>query len=395
MHGAPAPTGVVYPAEQATKQPRRWAAVDAARGAAVAGMLVVEQMPGGPRAHPWLVHAEWNGWTGADLVFPAFLFLVGIGVDELLRRRGTQGLGRLMRRAISLLVLGILFNAWAADGRNFQDARWPGVLQRIGLVSMLCGVAVIVLRRRIWPILAVAGGTLVLYAQLLTRVPLPCGTGVITPDCNVPGRLDIALFGAAHIYHQGGLGHDPEGLLSTLGALGTTLIGVAVGRALRNRRGWRTVAVLAATAVLMWASTHLGLAGPAVNKRLWTPAFVLLTGATSISLLLACHLIADVLATRSVISVAVAAKAVSAPWTALGRNALVVYVGQHVFGAILQATPAHLGTQQTSVAGLLQHQVFSNGWFGLDSQWTYVVAMLLFWTAIATVMHSIRWYVTL
>jgi heparan-alpha-glucosaminide N-acetyltransferase len=390
-----APVGVVYPVARTMRRPRRWAGVDAARGVAVAGMLVVEQMPGGPKAHPWLVHATWNGWTGADLVFPCFLFLVGIGVDEMLRRRGARGLGRLCRRAIALVVIGILFNAWPADGRNFEFARWPGVLQRIGLVGLLCGIIVVLLRRRIWPIVAVTGGLLVLYAQLLTKVALVCGTGVVAQDCNVPGAVDAAVFGTAHIYHQGALGHDPEGLVSTIGALATALVGVAVVRALRAWPGWRGVGTVAGAATLMWAATHFHLAGPDVNKRLWTPAFVLLTGATSIFSLLVCHVVADMAGTRAMRGVRVAANAVAWPWVALGRNALIVYVGQHVLGAIVQSTPAHIAGQRTSVAGYLQNHVLAGGWFGLDSQWTYVTAMLVLWTAVAAAMHSVRWYVTL
>ncbi len=201
----------------------------------------MEQLPVGPRRHPWLIHAVWNGWTGADLVFPAFLFLAGIGIDELVRRKGRASLLRLTRRAIALLVLGVLFNAWDGAGADFTDARWPGVLQRIGVVSLACGVVVVLCRRGIWPVVLVAGGLLVLYAQLLVRVPLACGTGVITPACNVPGHLDLAIFGAAHIYDHGVFGYDPEGLLSTMGALATALIGVAVGRALRARPGWLTM----------------------------------------------------------------------------------------------------------------------------------------------------------
>jgi heparan-alpha-glucosaminide N-acetyltransferase len=391
----PAPAGVSYDAARTREAHGRWAGLDAARGVAVAGMLVVEQLPVGPRRHPWLMHAAWNGWTGADLVFPAFLFLAGIGIDELVHRLGRASLLRLVRRAIALLVLGVLFNAWDAAGADFADARWPGVLQRIGVVSLACGVVVVLCRRGIWPVLLVAGVLLVLYAQLLVRVPLACGTGVITPACNVPGHLDLAVFGAAHIYNQGAFGYDPEGLLSTMGALATALIGVSVGRALRARPGWLTMAGLCGVAFACWAATHLGVAGPAVNKRMWTPAFVLLTAATSIVLLLGCQVVADIGGRQLSPIVRVGSRAAAWPWVALGRNALVVYVGQHVLGAVLAQTPAHVGTRLTTAAAYLQEHFFGRGWFGLDSQWTYVVAMLAFWTAVAAAMHRARWYVTL
>jgi predicted acyltransferase len=392
---APAPGGVSYDAACTPEAPSRWAGLDAARGVAVAGMLLVEQLPIGPRSHPWLIHAAWNGWTGADLVFPAFLFLAGIGIDELVRRRGRTALLRLTRRAVALVVLGVLFNAWAGAGADFTDARWPGVLQRIGVVSLACGAVVILCRRGIWPILLLAGAMLVLYAQLLIRVPLACGTGVLTPACNLPGHLDLALFGAAHVYNHGAFGYDPEGLLSTVGALATALIGVAVGRAMRARPGWLTMAALCGTAFACWVATHAGLAGPAVNKRMWTPAFVLLTAAISIILLLACHLVADLCARQPNQILRFGSRVVGWPWAVLGRNALVVYVGQHVLGAVLAQTPVHVGPRLTTAAGYLQAHTFAGGWLGLDPQWTYVTVMLLLWTAVAAAMHRARWYVTL
>ena len=389
---------VTYAPPRGDTRTGRWAALDVARGVAVAGMLLVEQLPAGPGEYPWLRHASWNGWTGADLVFPAFLFLVGISVDQLIGRRGAAAIGRLAKRALALVVVGVLFNAWAADGGDFAQARWPGVLQRIGIVSFACGLIVVLLRRKAWPVLAIAAGLLVCYAQLLTRVPLACGTGVITQACNLPGRVDVAVFGSAHIYHQGAFGHDPEGLLSTLGALATALLGVCAGRFMRARPGWRTFAALGGLALLGWLSTRVGFAGPTVNKRLWTPAFVLLTGTTSVALLLVCHLVADTAGEAAAASRRVVrgvARAIAWPWAALGRNALIVYVGQHVLGAILQKTPAHNGSQPTSLAGYLQGRTFAGGWFGLDAQWTYVVAMLALWSAVAAAMHSARWYVTL
>jgi heparan-alpha-glucosaminide N-acetyltransferase len=392
---APAPSGISYEAARAPELPGRWAGLDAARGVAVAGMLLVEQLPTGPRSHPWLIHAAWNGWTGADLVFPAFLFLAGIGVDELVRRHGRASLLRLARRAVALVVLGILFNAWSGAGADFTNARWPGVLQRIGLVSLACGVLVALCRRGIWPPVLVAGAMLLVYAQLLTRVPLGCGTGVITPACNLPGHLDVALFGAPHVYNGGAFGYDPEGLLSTLGALATALIGVAVGRAMRAWSGWVTIASLCGAAFACWAATRLGLAGPAVNKRLWTPAFVLLTAATSIVLLVACHLVADIGGRQPSPIVRFGSRLAAWPWAVLGRNALVVYMGQHVVGAILAQTPVHVGSHLTTAAGYLQDRTFAGGWLGLDPQWTYVTVMLLLWTAVAAAMHRARWYVTL
>jgi predicted acyltransferase len=391
----PATAGVSYNAARTPPAPSRWAGLDAARGVAVAGMLLVEQLPTQPRRHPWLMHAAWNGWTGADLVFPAFLFLVGISIDELVRRRGRASLLRLARRAVALLVLGVLFNAWAGAGADFSDARWPGVLQRIGLVSLVCGAVVVVCRRRTWPILLLAGTLLISYAQLLVRVPLSCGTGVITPACNVPGRLDLALFGGSHIYNGGAFGYDPEGLLSTVGALTTALIGVAVGRTMRARPGWFTAVGLSVVAFSCWEATHLELVGPQVNKRLWTPAFVLLTAATSIVLLLVCHLVADCFDHHRNAMLRFGSRAIAWPWVVLGRNALIVYVGQHVVGAVLAQTSVHTDQGVMQASGYLQTRLLTGGWLGLDPQWTYVTAMLLLWIAVAIAMHLARWHVTL
>ncbi len=127
---------------------------------------------------------------------------------------------------------------------------------------------------------------------------------------------------------------------------------------------------------------------------MWTPGFVLLTAATSIVLLLVCLVVADVTARQANPVLRIGGRVLTWPWAALGRNALVVYVGQHVLGAVLAQTPAHVGTRLTTAAGYLQEH-FGRGWLGLDSQWTYVAVMLAFWTTIAGAMHCARWYVTL
>jgi heparan-alpha-glucosaminide N-acetyltransferase len=319
------------------RERKRVVALDVTRGLFVAGMLIVEQLPGdAATTWPWLRHAQWTGWTGADLVFPGFLFVAGTTMAITLRKGWTTGTGvRLLRRTLVLLAAGLVFNAYGHGG---EPLRLPGVLQRIA-VAGLAAALIILASRRTWWIVAVAiVGLLAAEHQALTLVSLDCGRGVITPECNVAGAVDESVFGAEHLYHQGTLGHDPEGLLGTLGATATVLLGWLAGLLVLRRH----TAALAALAVGLWGAALLW-PDMLTGKRLWTPPFVFRTAAISAGVLVVADVLFDRLgrqrAARTVTTIA------AYPWVVLGRNALVVYVGQHMLGnAVAQHlvfTPDH------------------------------------------------------
>lgn len=267
----------------------RFQSVDALRGLTVAAMLLVNDPGDWGHVYAPLEHAAWHGCTPTDLVFPFFLFIVGVSLSLSMGPRLDAGAdhGALRRtvlvRALRIIVLGLVLHAfahWIMDTRAFRPF---GVLQRIGLCFALAGLLAIEARPRTqW----VAFGAILLgYWALLSW------GGPLSKEGNLASRLDTALLGrfAYEFDPVTGRGHEPEGLLSTLPAIATTLLGVRAGDWLRRgqrSRLWRVglVALLAG-----WAWSY---AFP-FNKQLWTSSYVLWSGGWALLALWAAHELVD------------------------------------------------------------------------------------------------------
>jgi len=251
----------------------RYTSVDSLRGLAVAAMLLVNNPGDWDHVYPPLRHAQWHGCTPTDLIFPLFLFIVGVSVAlGLLPRMARGDDKRQLRRSVYLRAakivgLGLLLHAlafWWLDKEFFRP--W-GVLQRIGLCYLVTAVAALHLRPRMqWWLIA----TLLLGYWLL----LAAGGGY-APLENLPSRIDTALLGPMNYQFDAstGRGHDPEGLLSMLGAVATTLLGLRAGDWLRRGQTGRILAIAAAALIVggLW-SLWLPL-----NKNLWTSSYALWT----------------------------------------------------------------------------------------------------------------------
>jgi predicted acyltransferase len=299
---------------------QRHVAVDALRGLTVAAMLLVNTPGDWSHVYPPLLHAEWNGCTPTDLIFPMFLFVVGVSAALALLPRIEAGEDRsaLLRaaawRAVRIVALGLALHVlawWWLDRPHFRP--W-GVLQRIGLCYAAVALCAIHLRPRGQWMLCI--GVLAGYALVLAI------GGMVRFE--TPGdRLDTALLGPLLYRYDdaSGLGHDPEGLLSTVPAIATTLLGLRAGawlRAGRMRALWAlAVALLAFGAVLaQWQP---------MNKALWSPAYALWTGGWAMSALLVAHVVFE-----------------RWRWPPLGHsfgiNAIVAYAGSAVMVYALAAT---------------------------------------------------------
>ena len=366
------------PGQDAATARVRFSSLDAVRGLAVAGMVLVENLPGPLESFRWWRHATWHGLTIADVVFPLFLVLVGAGMAQWLRPPvSARTMRRLVARSLALIVIGLLVFGWWGEGGPLDSLRIPGVLQRIGVAGLLAGVLIVGLRR--WWLVALASAfLLVAYGWTLTVPTLDGCRGIDVPSCTVPGQIDSATFGSSHLYRDGAAGYDPEGLPSTAGAVASVLIGWLAGDLLRRRRVGDLVALGGVCFVLgvLWESAL------EVNKRLWTPSFVLVTAAISIGLIALAHVSVD----RSRV-----ASTLAFPLIALGRNALLVYVGQHAVGVWISR--AHVGTV-TASTWLIEH--VAQRWVQPPGAYfLYAVGMLAAWTLLACLLHARRWYVTL
>ncbi|MEK8033628.1 heparan-alpha-glucosaminide N-acetyltransferase domain-containing protein [Ideonella sp. DXS29W] len=262
--------------------------VDALRGLTVAMMIFVNDP--GDWSHLWwpFEHAEWHGCTPTDLIFPTFLFLVGVslalaGGPKLDAAADVTGLQRAWWwRSLRILLLGWGLAALTAFSFD-QHMRLLGVLQRIALCFGLVGWLYLhTSSRQRWLTLA---GLLGGYGLLLAL------GGDLGRDGSLPSRVDVALLGPWSYRYDAatGLGYEPEGLLSTLGAAASTLWGTLCGDWLRRRES-RSIMAAGVTAAL--AGVALSTWQP-MNKALWTPAFVLFTGGVAALALVALHTAID------------------------------------------------------------------------------------------------------
>src|SRR5579864_2997186 len=285
MAGAQTLSQTVSTSAVAKAPTERLTSIDIYRGLMVAGMIFVDN-PGSDDLAYWPIkHSQWNGWTPADLIFPSFLFLVGVSMVFSFNARLRRGQSRqqIFRHAISrsliLIVIGLVVNAMPIYGLDVHTWRIYGVLQRIALCYFAAAILVLWSNWRGQLIALLA--CLVGYWAILRFAPVP-GFGVpghdipfMDPERNIVAWLDRKLL-MGRLYN--GV-RDPEGLLSTIPAIGTALMGVLTGQWLRSSASARTkmfrmagAGVLVLAAGLVWGRWF------PINKNLWTSSFVLLTG---------------------------------------------------------------------------------------------------------------------
>ena len=279
-------------------RPTRLVSLDVFRGLTVMLMTVVNNPGDWGHIYPPLEHAEWNGCTPTDLVFPFFLFIVGVSLAYALAAARRDGLplgpvlARVARRAAILFGLGVFTSLYPHF--DFATVRIMGVLQRIALVYLGCSVICLTTKWKTQVLLLII--VLASYAALMQLVPVPgVGPANLEPTTNLGAWLDRTLLTEPHLWPTSRT-WDPEGLLGTLPALGTGLLGLLAGTWLR----WPGPARLSKPAGLALAGVVAVLAGLAwshwlpINKALWTSSYVLFTGGLALGLLALLYWLCDV-----------------------------------------------------------------------------------------------------
>jgi predicted acyltransferase len=263
-----------------------------------------------------LEHAAWEGFRFYDLIFPLFLFLVGCVLPYSLdkyRATPNRAYARIARRAGLLVLLGLICNGLL--NFNWPDLRVSGVLQRIGICYGVA--ALIVLQCRVRGQVAAAIGILLTYWALLALVPAPGGVaGDLARETNLAGYLDRLLLPGKILEPYYGFG-DNEGLLSTVPAIATTLLGALAGQWLKSSAApWRKVGGLAAAGCACLASGYAWSFAFPIIKNLWTSSFVLVAGGWSLLLLALFYAVIDVLGWHRWAFF----------WIVIGANAITIYV---------------------------------------------------------------------
>ena len=269
-----------------------------------------------------LTHARWEGFNFFDFVFPLFVFITGVSIvlslSRLVEREGRlQAHIRVVRRAALLYVLGLIL--YGGISQHWADIRYGGVLQRIAFCYLFASL--LFLNFNVRGLLVAFATLLIGYWALMTFVPVPgIGAGSFAPDANLANWID------AH-YLPGRLWdrtRDPEGILSTLPAIGTCLIGVFAGLLLKDERLQATHQSLwlIGAGVAMVVAGHLWALQFPVIKAIWTSSFVLVAGGYSLLLLGMAHQVIDVWGFRRGVTV----------FTWIGANAITLYFINSVFG---------------------------------------------------------------
>jgi predicted acyltransferase len=307
--------------------------LDVLRGLAVAGMIVVNNPGDWTAVYPPLMHAYWTGLTVADLVFPGFVFTMGAAVPFAFARRRAAGASiadlhrHIGARVVVLVALGLVLNAVSASPQ-ISPLRIPGVLQRLALAYLVTAIVVLHVRQARW--LVVAAVLSVGHWALLTLVPFGGhAAGTISPDANLARFIDTHVFGR----HALAIPIDPEGLLGTLTAAASAILGAATGELMRRQPAdaIRARALAAGGAVALAAGWLWSLVLP-LSKPLWTGSFVLATAGIATLVLAAIYFAVDVRGLRRW----------CLPLAWLGANALVVYAGSEVARRLLDTPKAWL-----------------------------------------------------
>jgi predicted acyltransferase len=354
---------------------QRLLSLDVVRGITIAFMIMVNNN-GGSGSWGFMNHANWNGLTPTDLVFPTFVFVVGASIVFAFDARLARGASRsqlawhTLRRAGILFLLGIVVNGFPFF--ELGHLRIYGVLQRIAVCYLVVGLFYL-WDRRVSSKVAVLVAALVGYWVLLRWVPVP-GAGVpgrdipfLDPDLNLVAWLDRHLM-PGHLYENWTTHNlrDPEGLLSDIPALGTALLGLLAGMWLR---GSRAVAAktkgLAAGCVFLLASGYLWSAWFPLNKKLWTSSYVLVSAGWSLALLTLAFWAVE---QRSWFKAGDGGrgKAWIWPWLVFGSNAIVAYMVSELLSGVLDNIAIHAGGRTKTLGAFLSAPIFAHirnpGW---------------------------------
>ena len=405
--GAPRRTQSTEPGRE------RLISLDVFRGMTIAGMLLVNNPGSWAAIHPPLRHAEWHGWTPTDLIFPFFLFIVGITTHLSLASRRARGdedgalVRQVLRRGALIFLCGLLLNAfpfyqWGAPTSwpwptaitepsfldrvlyRLEHLRIMGVLQRIALAYV--AAALLTLRSSSRAQLLTLAALLYGYWFAMTLLPVPGhglpGASVLhRPPLVLSAWLDRVVLGERHLW-TGSRTWDPEGLLSTIPAIGTAMLGVFAGRWIASRRtlAERLNGLFAAGAIAMMAGLMWHWAFP-INKSLWTSSYVLFTGGMAAVTLAACMWLIDVQRVTGW----------TKPFVIYGVNPIVAFVGSGIMARLIYSiVKVEREGRQVSLQSAIHETLFTPWLSPANASLLFALSFVLVWLGILWVLWRRR-----
>lgn len=359
---------------------QRLVSLDVFRGITIAGMILVNN-PGTWEHIYWpLRHAEWHGWTPTDLVFPFFLFIVGVSIALAFGSRVESGRSKrdlylkVVKRALIIFALGLFLNAFPYF--EFSELRIPGVLQRIAVCYLFASL--IFLNASIRTQVAITIALLLIYWLLLVLIPAPgFAAGDLSKEGSLPSFIDRLILGK-HVWAQAKV-YDPEGILSTIPALATTLIGVLTGIWLGTKNSsYEKAAGLFVTGAVCVAVGWAWNSFFPINKALWTSSYALFTGGLALQLLALCYWVIDIKGYRRW----------ARPFEIFGVNALALYVGAglmaELLGVIKVTGPDGM---KVSLGSWIYNNIFASWASPINASLTFAIVFVLVWLGLMWILY--------
>ncbi len=343
-----------YPNMGITDNKTRLRSLDFFRGLTVAGMILVNNPGDWDHIYTPLEHSKWNGCTPTDLVFPFFLFIVGVSIVYAMATKKTDPANhraiilKAARRSLTIYALSLILNL--IPKFDFQHLRFLGVLPRIAIVFFICTVIFIKTSRKtqVWIFWII----LIAYYFIMNFIPVPgVGPSNLEPSTNLGAWLDNLLLTPNHMW-SGSKTFDPEGILSTLPAISTCLLGVMTGTWLRrkDRSPENKVAWLFSVAVLLVIGGWIWDGFFPMNKALWTSSFVLFTGGLAMAALTLSFWLIDVNGRKKF----------TEPFVAFGSNAITIYFVSGYVPELIGSIPVHDDGLNSNLWQYGYHHLFSS-----------------------------------
>ena len=352
----------------------RLVSLDVFRGITIAGMILVNNPGTWSAIYSPFKHAEWHGITPTDFIFPFFLFIVGVAISLSLGKivesdgANKQIYKKIIRRTLIIFLLGLFIAAFPFF--DFSTLRIPGVLQRIAVCYLITSLIFLWTGWR-WQ-LGIGIGLLFFYWYLMTGIAVP-GCEVATIDdkvCNLSAFIDRVVLGENHIWSQSKV-FDPEGILSTVPAIATTISGVLTGTWLRTTRPHtdKVGGIFFFGVVLCAVGWCWNFFFP-FNKALWTSSYVVYTSGLALCFLGFCYWLIDIKGY----------KGIAKPFTIFGLNAIALYVGAELLSKSLYTIKlAGADGKETSLQGWLFESLYLPLFTPMTASLIYAISFILTW----------------
>lgn len=358
----------------------RLLSLDVFRGLTIAAMVLVNNPGSWQAVYAPLQHAKWDGWTPTDLVFPFFVFIVGVAIPLAFERRKAAGGSqrdlylKIARRTTIIFGLGLWLNAFPFTGAWFTQLRIPGVLQRIALCYG--AAALIFLKARVKTQVWITAALLLGYWAVMKLIAAPgYARGDLTMEGSLASWVDRTLL-TVHTYKPL---YDPEGILSTIPAIATALLGVLAGQWLMQRReafekvaGLFVAGALCVTVGFVWNWRF------PINKALWTSSYVLFTGGLALQLLALCYWAVDLKGYRRW----------AKPFVVFGVNALALYVLSGMLADFFTVVPTmRMDDTEGNLKTWIYEHLFELWLSPINASLAFALSYVVFWWLLMWVLY--------